>query len=397
MKKKVAFVAINLNVGGTEKALLNMLTVMPKDQFDITLILLENRGEFRNQVPEGVKTIIYDQYPSIKAVINDPLPQTVLHTLKQGRILKGIRYFSFYIVQKLWGKKQRLFHELTTLAPLDIHECYDVAIAYAGPMEFISYLVIEKIKAAKKIQWIHFDLSKLTIDVKYWNTMYRKFDNIFAVSKEGKDHLVSCFPEFMNKTETFLNVFSPELILQMAENGNGFKDNFKGFRILTVGRLSFEKGQDLIIKVLARLKGEGHCVRWYCVGEGPMRSEYEALIKKYSLEEDFILLGLQTNPYPFMKECDLYVQPSRHEGYCLTLTEAKLFKKPIVATNFAGANEQISNNKTGIIVNFDEEELLTALNRILNDHDHYQRIKANLEKEQIVYRGDLNKFYTLLN
>ena len=169
---------------------------------------------------------------------------------------------------------------------------------------------------------------------------------------KGKDKLMNILPNFKDKIDKLLNIMSPELVVKMADEGSGFEDDFNGIRILTVGRLSKEKGQDLTITVLAKLKEEGYNVRWYCIGDGSARKEYEKLIKEYNVENDYILLGATPNPYPFMKECDLYVQSSRHEGYCITLAEARCFDNPIISTNFTGASEQIAHDQTGLISKF---------------------------------------------
>ena len=203
-------------------------------------------------------------------------------------------------------------------------------------------------------------------------------------------------PVLKEKTETFYNIISYENIMQMAEEGNGFEDEYTGLKILTVGRLSKEKGQDLTIPVLARLKQEGYNVRWYCIGEGNARSEYEQLIKDYEVEDDFILLGSRANPYPFMKQCDIYVQPSRHEGYCITLAEARCFNSPIVSTNFTGANEQILHAHNGLVVEVDEQQMYEAIKQIIINQSLRNIIKNNLQNESVNKNDDMRKITKML-
>ncbi|GAE44190.1 glycosyltransferase [Mesobacillus boroniphilus] len=181
----------------------------------------------------------------------------------------------------------------------------------------------------------------------------------------------------------FTNVTNPEKIVALAKEGNGYRDNFNGVRILTVGRLSKEKGQDLLIPVLAQLKSEGFHIRWYCIGEGSARKEYEEMIKEYGIEDDFLLLGSESNPYTFMQQSDLYVQPSRHEGYCLTLAEAKCFHIPIVSTKFAGVSEHITDRETGLIVKANSNSIYNAVKDILKDSRLKNELIYNLKMKNV--------------
>ncbi|MEH7309215.1 glycosyltransferase [Neobacillus drentensis] len=249
-------------------------------------------------------------------------------------------------------------------------------------MDFISYFILKKIKAKKKIQWIHFDVTKIGFNSQFAAKVYGHYDKVFVVSKEAKEKLVNMVPTIKDKTEVFSNIVSSKLILNQLKKGKGFKDTFNGLRILTVGRLTIEKGQDLGIKVLARLIDEGYNVKWYCVGEGNLRGNYQKLVGKYNLQETFIFLGSDPNPYPYIDQCDIYVQPSRHEGYCISLAEARCLGKPIVTTEFTGAREQIKNGETGIIVGVNEDEIYNAVVNLINNYDLRMKFSNNLVKEK---------------
>ncbi|MFC4620015.1 glycosyltransferase [Camelliibacillus cellulosilyticus] len=149
----------------------------------------------------------------------------------------------------------------------------------------------------------------------------------------------------------------------------GFTDLFDGLRILTIGRLSHEKGQDLAITVCKRLVNDGYDIRWYCVGEGPSRNVYERLIEENHIQDHFVLLGSDPNPYAYLRQCDIYVQPSRYEGFCLTLAEALCLNKPIVTTNFTGAAEQVRHGVTGLIVNIDIHDIYNAIVTLIENRD----------------------------
>lgn len=380
MKKKILFMVINMNVGGTEKALLNMIDVMPEDKYDITILMLEKYGGFLNAIPPRVNVEYLDGYRELKEILNNPPKKVIMNFIKGWNLLKAIHFMCLFFIAAINKERSFLFNSLLHDKEISQKE-YDVAIAYAGPMDFISYFIVKKIKAKKKYQWIHFDVSKIGFNTKFAAKHYSEFDKVFTVSKEGENQLLKLVPSIESKTEVFINVTNPEKIVHLAKEGNGFLDNFNGIRILTVGRLSKEKGQDLIIPVLARLKSEGFNVRWYCIGEGIARKEYEEMIKAYGIEDEFLLLGSESNPYTFMQQSDLYVQPSRHEGYCLTLAEAKCFHIPIVSTNFTGVSEHIAHEKTGLIVDVNEHSLFQAIKTIIDDQTLQKTFMDNLQRE----------------
>jgi glycosyltransferase involved in cell wall biosynthesis len=390
MKKKILFMVINMNIGGTEKALLNMINEMPKDKYDITILMLEKYGGFLESIPNWVNIKYFHGYKNVKGTINNPPLQTIKEALKNKKILHALFLLVLNLLSKFSKERSCLYRYLLRNYPIDSTK-YDVAVAYAGPMDFISYFVIEKVKAKKKVQWIHFDITKIGFNLKFANKNYIKFSNIFVVSKKGKEQLATKIPKLRDKIDCLYNIISPHHITELANKGLGFTDSFTGLRILTVGRLSKEKGQDLCIPVLAKLIKEGYNLKWYCIGEGSARTEYEKLIQQYNLEKDFILLGQNQNPYPFMKECDIYVQSSRHEGYCITLAEAKCFNKSIITTNFNGAKDQIRNEHNGLIVNFEEYELFSAIKNILDDEILRFKLQKNLEMDRGENAKDLYK------
>ena len=393
--KKILFMCINMNIGGTEKALLTMLNEMDRRKYDITLFMLEEHGGFLNQIPDGIKVMYLKEYKTLKKFINNPPQLVAKELIKNRKIIKGLSVLFVYIISKLM-KDISIYYKYILSNVDTLNEEYDIAIAYAGPMDFISYFVINKIKSKKRVQWIHFDISKIGFNVNFAKKIYDKFDKVFVVSNEGKDKLINFLPSLKDKTEVFFNIISCKMIEKMSYEGEGFSDDFDGTRILTVGRLSKEKGQDLIIPVLKKLKENGYKVRWYCIGDGPAKKEYEKLVDKLNIKDDFIFLGSKLNPYTYMKECNIYVQPSKHEGYCITLGEARCFNNPIVTTNFTGANEQIVNENTGLVCEINEEEIYKAIKKLLDDKKLYKNIKDNLNNEIVDSTKEIRKLESIL-
>lgn len=380
--KRIVFMMINMNIGGTEKALLSMLEEINPAEYDVTILMLEEYGGFLESIPSWVQVRYVNEFPKFKHNLRTPLHFTAIHSLQAGRYLEGVKYLYFYAMIKLHRTPICFFKYILKFLK-DIEDEYDVAVAYAGPMDFISYFVLNKIQAKKKIQWIHFDITKIGFNVSFVKKIYPKFDRIFVVSKEGKEKLCQVVPSIADKVEVFHNIISKEQILLQSRLHDGFLDGYDGLRILTVGRLDYIKGQDLCVETLRLLKEEGYNVKWYCVGDGSFRSEVQQLIKKYGLEEEFILLGSTTNPYPYMAQCDLYVQSSRHEGYCITLAEAKIFNKSIISTDFTGAKEQLITYHSAKIVEAEACDLYQAIKQIIDtknlesNHFSYEEQEEN--------------------
>lgn len=387
---------INMNIGGTEKALLTMLNEIDSSKYDITLLMLEKYGEFLNEIPDFVKVRYVNEYKDIKPLIKEPPKLLAKKLIIDKKYSKGLLILLNYSISKITNNTS-YYYKYILKNIKNIEEQYDLAVAYAGPMDFITYFVLNKIKAKKKVQWIHFDITKIGFNKKFAEKNYKKFNKIFVVSKEGKEKLIRLIPTLNNKVEVFFNIISCNLIENMGKGEKGFGDSFNGIRILTVGRLSKEKGQDLTINVLAKLKNEGYNIKWYCIGDGSEKDNYKQTIKNLNIENDYILLGSKLNPYPFMKECDIYVQPSRHEGYCITLGEARCFNNPIVTTNFTGANEQIKNEETGLVCEISENGIYKSLKRLLDDKDLYNNIKINLSKEIVDSTNEISKLDKVLS
>ena len=390
MKKKILFMVSSMNIGGVEKSLLSLLAVIPKEKYEITILTLDKKGGFLEYIPNNVKLIEAEWFKYIKPIIMDTPQNIIKRYIKNYEFIKIPSFIYSYFKSKKINDRYIYYKHVLKSIP-ECKEKYDVAIAYAGPTEIIDAYISRKVKAEKKIAWVHFDISKHKINKKLYNNLYERFDKIFAVSNECKKKLDEIIPAVRNKSEVLFNIVSEDLINEMSESYVDFDDNYKGIKIITVGRLSKEKGQDLAIKALAKLKKDRYDVKWYCIGEGNSRREFEQLIKEYNLENNFLLLGSTSNPYPYIKNADIYVQTSRHEGYCLTLAEAKALNKPIVTTDFIGAYEQIKNNENGIIVSCNENDLADAIRKLIDEKEICSKFSKKLREEKIDTTNEVNK------
>ncbi|MBQ8047213.1 MAG: glycosyltransferase [Prevotella sp.] len=365
-RKKILFLLYSMNVGGVEKSLLGLLSAIDLTQYDVHVALAHKQGGFFAMLPKEV-TI-----HQIDCIANNwqALQRPPLETLRRKLFAEGVTWTLIklalaYIYSKL-NKNSYFWMEALMEHESDIEGTFDLAVAYAGPTFDIDFVTCNKVKATNKVGWIHFDISKFGIDKGMTAQLYKGYKRIFIVSEAGKEIFDKTFPQFKQKTEVFHNIVSPLQVRQLAEEGDAFTDSFEGKRILTVGRISPEKGQRVAIKALKSVRENGHNVRWYFVGDGKDMENCKADIKALGLEDCVVFLGTQTNPYSYMRDCDIYVQPSRHEGFCITLAEALCFGSPVVATDFTGAREQLRSRENGFVVGMEASDIAQGIIRALN-------------------------------
>lgn len=373
-----------MNVGGVEKALLGLLSVLQLDKYEVHVGLLKKDGGFLDFLPKEVIVHEINCYTDNWKLINDPPLRNIKTMLKKGQLVDAVVHFLLYVQIKLtsnrfWFYKYILRKE--DYFPVE----FDLAVSFAGPSQIMDYYICEKVNANKKCCWIHFDVSQYGIDKKMTAILYKRFDSIFIVSEEGKIIFDKLFPQFAAKTEVFHNVVSQENVISLAEVGPSFEDDSDVQRILTVGRISEEKGQQVAIVALKLLLDRGYVLKWYFVGDGDNRDYCEQLAEEYGIRDNVVFLGVQTNPYGYMKDCDVYVQPSRHEGFCITLAEASCFDKPIVATDFTGANEQLKHRDNGLVVGMSAEDISKGVIEALEKGPSCSKqIQANVDLPKLL-------------
>lgn len=363
--KRIFFLVHSMNVGGVEKSLLSLLSVMPLDQYEVHVGLIHKEGGFLSFLPQQVIVHEVNCYEKYWQLINDPPLQNIKKMLKSGQLVDALVHLLLYVHFKLTANRYwfyRFILRKEETFPLD----FDLAVSFAGPSQMMDYYICEKVKAKRKCGWIHFDVSKFGIDKGMTRLLYKQYDKIFIVSETGKQIFDQIFPQFAHKTELFRNIVSREQILSMAGWGPSFDDTFDGKRILTVGRVSEEKGQRVAIDAMKILLDRGCNLRWYFVGEGTDLDYCKQLVKEYGMSDRVVFLGSQTNPYAYMKDCDIYMQPSRHEGFCITLAEALCFDKPIVATNFTGASEQLQTRDNAVVVGMSAADISSGILAVLD-------------------------------
>lgn len=388
--KKVIIVTPKLDVGGCQIALISMLKQIPKNKYEITLLLGEKNGELIKEVPMHINVRYIDE-------LNFSSKDFILKNIKNRKLNKVISIIFNLLLMRLTKKPQsQIYYQSKILS--DIDGKFDLAISYFMPGSFVEWFVINNIQAIKKIMWVHSDITRCK-DLKNnrYENLCLKYDKIFGVCKSVSDGFIDMFPKTKQKVDVFYNIVDSNYMLEKANIGSSFNDNFEGIRILTIGRLSKEKGQYMIPNIVLKLVTEGYNIRWYCIGDGSLNEKLKLEITEKELDENLVLLGQKDNPYAYLKDCDIYVQPSLYEGYCTTLVEARCFNKPIVATNVSGTKEQLLDGETGFIVNINENELYEKIKILIENKNIRDKFSENLKKETIDTVSEIEKLYRIID
>ena len=386
-KRRVLFVINTLGRAGAETALLSLLQEK-NPEYEVSLYVLMGQGELMKEVPEWVRICnpSYSCTPVLEAKGRVRMAGTVFLSLfANGRVREKLRDLIAIRRSQKRFQPDKLFWRTVSDGALRMEETFDLAIAFLEGGA--TYYVADHVRAKRKAAFVHIDYESSGYTREMDRDCYQKMDHIFAVSDETRTHFLHCYPECRKKTMVFPNLLSREKIQKRAMEPGGFSDSFDGLRILTVGRLTYQKGYDIAIHAMEIIKkrqkassigstketvretgkGSGCPMRWYVLGEGDQRKSLEREIARLGLREDFVLLGAVENPYPYYAQTDLYVHATRYEGKSIALQEAQILGCPIIASDCNGNREQIQNGKDGILCELTPEALADAILKLAGD------------------------------
>jgi len=390
-KKELLFVINNLNVGGAEKALLSLLQNFDYKKYNVDLQLFTEEGLFLEQLPSEVRLLPVPENIKFFDMTFFQVIKTNLAPWKWNVIYNRIH---FYIRRR----KASTPAEASQIGWKPISKClkkldktYDVAIGFLqnGP----NYFVIEKVKAKKKIGFIHTDYNKGGLKSKYDLPYFKIFDHIVTVSEESKIILTNQFGDLTQKFCVIHNIVSSTYIENLAKEKISY--SFPKI-VISIGRLISSKGYDLSLDAFRILKQKGMNFTWIILGEGPLKTYIENKINEYGITEHVKLFGNIANPYPHLKNADVFLHTSRYEGKSVVIDEAKIFGKAILITNFPTAKGQIENGKNGLIVEMSAVEIANGIEKLLSDTDLRKKLSCNLAMEKNNFKKELRKFYKLI-
>ena len=400
--KRILFVINTLGCGGAERAMLDLFDALDPEKYEISLFVLTGQGELSHELPKRVR-LLNQNYKDVSVLTKAGRKLLIKSVLRAG-IGKGLFLRrAAYLLKNIWdmcrcGKilpDKLCWRILSDGAPL-IQKEYDLAVAYLEGGA--TYYVADHVKAKKKTAFVHIDYGKAGYTRALDLGCYRNFDRIFTVSDEVKTHFLEAYPEYEKKVSVFHNLVNQNRIRRMAEQGNGFEDDFQGYRLLTIGRLTRQKRFDIAIQAMALLKEKCKMpVRWYVLGEGDLRDSLERQIKAANLENDFILLGVKTNPYPYCKNCDIYVHATEFEGKSIAIQEAQTLRKPILATDCSGNKEQINDGIDGCLCQLTPEAISNQIVWMIQHPEECQTYGEVAGGKALYHTKGLEQFLALLD
>lgn len=398
MRKKVLFVMNNLHCGGAEKALISLLETFNYDVYDVDVMLFQHEGLFMSSLSKRVRLL---EEPGNYRYFDMSMKQALLDSVKKRDFVSGWNRLRSTIVFRMEKNKaraeQRVWKYIAPCLPqLETH--YDVAIGFLEKTPI--YYCIDNVKATTKIGFIHNDYDKLGMDASLDKAYFDQLTYIATVSAQCKVVLQERFPQHRDKIKCIHNIVSPSIIHTLSLTSEFFTNEgaivSDEVSLISVGRLTTQKGFDIAIEACKTIVEQGYNLKWYIIGEGEDRDELTALIERYGLQEHFILLGIKSNPYPYMKRAHIYVQPSRFEGKSIAIDEAKILQKPIVVTNFSTVGDQIVHEQNGLIAQMNHADLAAQIVRLIHDERLRKRLVKNLAAERLGTESEINKLYALM-
>jgi len=389
--KKVLFVTFNLGNGGAERSLVNLLTEFDPAKYEIDLLAFAKEGMFLSQVPDYVNIMDppeilqnlygYSQKKNLKyalywlfKLITSGLSRLYESQWQSWTARRYIRYYSKF-VPKLAGK-------------------YDTAIAFIS--RDVMYYVADKVDANKKIVFVHNDYRTAKHPKKYDRPFFEKMDNIVSISEGCVNVLKEEYPDFADKILYLPNITSSKVIRERANAfyPKEFKDDGR-FHIVSIGRLTEQKGFDMAIDAVAELVKRKYAVSWLIIGAGELKNALQSQIEKLNVSDSIRLIGSMDNPYPYIKHADLVCQSSRWEGKSMVLDEAKILGVPILATNYPTVRDQIADWE-GMVVDLSVQGLVEGIVAMMQNPEHSIRYTKNLAEKDYGNASEVNKYYEII-
>lgn len=395
-KKKILITMTSMFIGGAERSLLGLLDSFDYTKYDVYLFLYRHEGELLQYIPEEVHIL-----PEIKAYGNfdKPILEILFSNQFFRAIFKSLGKISLNLhclVHKqpssLWKSLQMTTQYLLPTLPKISGE-YDAAIGFIGIHDVLN----KKVTAKVKLGWIHTDYSQLNPIKEKDIKTYSKLDYIVLVSEDCKKQFLKIYPQFEKKTIVIENMLSPTFIREQSMDPvveNVF--NNSAITFCSVGRFSDAKNFENVPCICKKILDNGYDIVWYLIGYGGDEDKIKQAIKEYHMEKNVVILGKKINPYPYIKNSDFYIQPSKYEGKAVAVREAQILNKPVIITNFATSSNQLADGEDGFIVPLDNDGCANGIISILNNKESQKRVIENTKHKDYENKSEIAKLYKII-
>lgn len=397
MKQSLLIVSHALEIGGAERSLIGLLDALDPERWDIDLFLLRHQGELIADIPEYVNLL-----PEVPAYT--VLARPMKDTLREGHVLLTAARLTGRIAAGRYAKKHghtesgvalEYSHKFTCplMPKIQPGTEYDLAISFLTP----HYFVAKKVQAKQKIAWIHTDYSRVQVNIQSETAMWSAYDHIASISDAVTESFLKLFPGLKNKVVLIENILPARYVKKQAETFLAEPEMpADGIRLLSIGRFCYQKNFENVPDICSRLIQSGLDVYWYIIGFGPDEQLIRKKIAEAGMEDRVILLGKKENPYPYIKACDLYVQPSRYEGKAVTVREAQMLGKPVVITRYATSASQLEEGADGVVVPMDNEGCAAGIADLLRDPEKMARLSACCRLRDYTNASEVQKLYAIM-
>lgn len=369
--KKILIMAKALGGGGAEVAMIELLNQLDYSEYQIKLVLLDNDREYQYRLKKKIEI----EQIRFRSGFAERMVSMYSFTAKVLKKISFNHFLPYY--DRIFDKIENVFDEE-----------YDIALDFYGYGYFLTGFLAKRIKAKKKATWLHDEKMDW---LKNTDRYLSAYDKIFCVSQAVADAFVKKYPDLKSKVEVFYNVIDITAIIEKSKETIPLEFDNNTFNILTVGRLTEQKGYDIAIQAAAIIKSRGLNFRWYAIGMGRDEAKLKAMAEKYGISSQFIFLGRKDNPYPYMANCSLYVQPSRHEGYVITLVEARALAVPIVSSDIPSLKEQIQHGVNGYLTKLSPEKLSEEIMDIYKHPEKREKVVTYLRENKIDFSNEIHK------
>lgn len=398
--KKILFVVNTMGRAGAETALIELLNALKSPEHRLYLYVIMGQGEMIGRLPSHVKLL--NKSFSSQSVLTQKGKRVMAKTIcaaffRNGRCFEKLScILKNAVAMKKRGKLQidKLLWRMLSDGGQRIQEPFDLAVAYLEGAS--AYYVAEHVNAVRKAAFIHIDYTSAGYTREMDRDCWRQYDRIFGVSDEVREHFLAVYPEYKEKTGVFHNIVNQETIRKRAMEEGGFSDGYEGTRLLTVGRLTWQKAYDVAIEAMKLIKETGYSVRWYVLGEGDQRRQLEKKIAALGLGEDFVLLGAAENPFPYYRQADLYIHATRYEGKSIAIQEAQTLGCAVIASDCNGNREQITDGQDGILCELTPKAIADSAVRLLEDEKLRRELGQRAAEKSTVQEQELQMLLKLL-
>lgn len=408
MKKRIFISIYYLHLGGAETSLIGLLNALDTDKYDVDLFIFHHVGEMMQYIPKGINILpeepMYAHMDgSMKQCIKDGYLRMALKRIIAQK--KFSKYAKVHGLTDCAGVYTYIAREVCPILPtLEKYGEYDLAISYIIPHQ----VVLEKVKAKKKICWLHTDYTKIGVDPEAEMKVWSQYDHISSISSDVTKLFLSVFPSLAPKIIEIENIMPKTLIGQKASDDSEVAKSFRVeegvVTLVSVGRVCEAKNYDNIPYMAKALKklfngsngsSSSKGFHWYIVGPGN-HENIDALSKELGVDDVVTFLGPSSNPYPYIKACDIYVHPSRYEGKSIVVREAQILCKPVIITNYPTAKSQINDDVDGVICELDNKKIAEAIYELAKNKDKQQSLIEYMHTHDFAGLNEVKKIYKLL-